>query len=329
MKAYAWCSVVWCVAFSFAVPAAAQLSGSGRMSVPSGFGARGGFRGGGFGGSPSARSGLGARSNPAFNPRPSLTPHEVLNPSGSLSTGQVLNPEPSLHRPRSGGMSSRIGASPSSPDRSSISSNAMSTMPFTQLRRMLRQSATELTTALDQHANGDGWKAYLSLGALVELQDKPAGPPDTETAVHLKKTLDRYKATETDEKYQSVSQLPAFREVRVVLNRYLTPAAERDRRRLAMNWQRLSESLGGFTSGDRWKHYLVLPPGVFSPRSASEPAHVQIDPKQLKQVLDRYDRVARDAKYKKITSLPAFRATHQSLSDYAAYPRIRETGGSQ
>lgn len=309
------CSVAWVVVLLAGATTFGQRTGYAPV------GGIGGVRGGVsgiHGGSYRGRSGVGSgaviRGGPVLNPRGSLSTHEVLNPAGSVSAGQVLNPEPSLLRPRSGGTVTSNWAS-GRLDRP-LSNRPRSTMSGPQRRPTLHQEATGLRDTLEQlRAGGDG-KPYLRRDDLSRLVKETREPLDAETARQLRGILEKCEALAADEHYETVSGSRAFQAVRLVLHAYLAADVARQRGKLMASWQQLDSALGRFTTGAAWKSFLELPEGALLSSSHDVPGHEELSVSLVQKSLKRYDHVATDPKYYKITRLPEFQRTHHELADY-------------
>ena len=214
--------VAWWIAVCLCMEARVQDDGVAAATAAGGLGAAppglGTWQGTGPTGLSSARSGLGLRSSPIFNPSPSLTPHEVLNPAGSLSTGQVLHPDPSLHRPRAAGTATMGGLA--APYRL-----RWSTPTEIAWGPRLSQDARQLSRQLDQYANGDSWKRYLRLDKLIGLTEQAHGDPAV-----VRGMLNRYERVARDPYYGKIAGLRAFRVTHQSLTLYsraLPPVADR------------------------------------------------------------------------------------------------------
>ena len=80
------------------------------------------------------------------------------------------------------------------------------------------------------------------------------------------------------------------------------------RRDLAARARWLDRSLRRFRTGKGWQEYLQLPAQVFTGGA--------VDVEQLEQALARYAKASRQPRYRVITGLRSFRATHAALSAY-------------
>ena len=74
---------------------------------------------------------------------------------------------------------------------------------------------------------------------------------------------------------------------------------------------RLHERLERLTTGAGWQRHLRLPDDALPPPSPS--GQVELGMKSLKATLARFNRVAANPEYVKISSLPSFVATHNAL----------------
>lgn len=87
----------------------------------------------------------------------------------------------------------------------------------------------------------------------------------------------------------------------------------------------LHERLGLFTTGAGWQRHLRLPEAVLPSASSAGQVHLKIS--ALQDTLERFDRVAENQDYAKITSLASFGATHDALS--LAVTRFRRRLGTR
>ena len=84
---------------------------------------------------------------------------------------------------------------------------------------------------------------------------------------------------------------------------------------LVAHWTLLQQELGRFKNGASWQKHLQLLAGRTG--DSTDPLAVaNADPVEFKNVLGRFDRVAKDPKYGGISRLASFQATHRLLSVY-------------
>jgi hypothetical protein len=92
---------------------------------------------------------------------------------------------------------------------------------------------------------------------------------------------------------------------------------------LSLSARALNLSLGTFSTGVAWQRYLALPDGIIA--AADRPAgdserRPDFDPEELRQILERFDRVSSDQEYRSIASLPEFQETYDYLSELVDSP---------
>ena len=293
---------------------------------------RGGAGIGGRAGVPSnPRSGLGVRNNPVVNPSPSLTPSQVLNPRGSINTGQVLNPKGSLNRPRTGVTSpntkppaaqatgrSEAGeyqsAQPTLDKNDSLVADVKPLVANTRpIGELVLDSVVALDTKINEVAPDKGYGERLAVDALRAVPVFSEQPDDDQRQA-LSEILKRYQAVASDDTQAAVNQLPEFKQTLTALEEYLTPLDQRRRRDARQVFDQLHQQLGKYKNGSPWAEYLSLPETLEATDAEA----------QVTKLLGRFDKLAGDKTYRKITKLPAFGPAYQALKAVAAKPEKAE-----
>lgn len=288
----------------------------------------------GVGGKATPRSGLGVSNNPVVNPAPSLTLGQVLNPRGSLNTGQVLNPAPSLRRPLAGvttpeandgrgSANNGTGATKDSPTQTSSEQGNPDTSVLTQattgrqngqpIGAQLLESVVALDEKITEVAPDAGWSDRLSLDMLRSVPVSSEGPSDDAGRQRLNKILNTYQAIAKDEKNAEIAALTEFKRTMALMQEYLTPPDARRLRELRLAFVELHDQLGKYKNGASWSQYLSLPNSL---KSASGPQDSAIAA-QMTKLLDRFDKLAGDRTYQKVTSLPGFDPAYAALKAVA------------
>lgn len=275
--------------------------------------ARGGTRGG-----ISPRSGLGFRSNPIANPAPSLTPNQVLNPRGSLSTGQVLNPSPSLHQPRSGGTppATKDGgmpravtyqsARPAIADDAAVGSVIPVPIAIPAGEKILF-AVVALDQQIDKVAPDKGWSKRLSLDELRGVPAFSLLPKDDSQRTALEKILKTYQGVAKDDSAANISKLPEFKQTLDALQNYLTPIDVRRREQAALSFRQLASDLKSFKNGASWVKHLV--PAELTTTDSK----ISASKEQTEKLLKRFNKLAGNPDYQKVTSLPGFSPAYAAL----------------
>lgn len=287
---------------------------------------RGGV-GGGTRGMTTPRSGLGIRNNPVVNPSPSLTPSQVLNPRGSINTGQVLNPKGSLNRPRTGvavpnpkkraaeatsgsGSSQKYQSARPNLDNNDIGLASDSKQRVAESRPMGEQvldSVVELDTKIAEVAPDKGYSDRLALDRLRAVPVFSEQPTDDEHRKELEEILKRYQVVAKDDKQADVNQLPEFKRTLTVLEEYMTPIDQRRRREARIMFDQLHQQLGKYKNGSPWAEYLSLPTDMDAQDATA----------QVTKLLGRFNKLASDKTYRKVTRLPAFGPAYTALKAVA------------
>ncbi len=276
--------------------------------------------------------GLGVRNNPVVNPSPSLTPSQVLNPRGSINTGQVLNPQGSLNRPRTGvtapntkqGGAQVTSGSGSSQEYQSARPNLGASelglasdlkQPVAEPRPLGEQvldSVVALDTKIAEVAPDQGYSDRLALDRL-RVVPVFSQQPDDDNRNELEQILKRYQAVAKDDKQAAVNQLPEFKQTLMALEEYMTPIDQRRRRNVKMMFNQLHQQLAKYKNGAPWAEYLSLPDDL-----------VQNSDAQLTKLLGRFDKLAGDKTYRKVTSLPGFDPAYEALKAVSGKPESAE-----
>jgi hypothetical protein len=247
-----------------------------------------------------------------------LTPSEVLNPRGSLNTGQVLNPKPSLNRPRSGGsLPAASDGKPVAAARYQAARQAVdgdTTAPSTTAATAARPAGEQLleeVVALDQKltdvAPDKGWSERLSLDELRGVPVFGEQPADDAARTGLEKILKAYQAVAKDEQSAEISNLPEFKATFAALQAYLSPLDVRQRQSAALSFQKLANDLKSYKNGAPWVEYLV--PAELTTTNNK----VALSKEQADKLLKRYDKLAANPDYNKVTALPGFKPAYDAL----------------
>lgn len=263
------------------------------------------------------RSGLGVSNNPVVNPVPSLTPGQVLNPRGSLNTGQVLNPAPSLRRPRTAVFTPDVNGGPGTANIGSVGTSDASLLTQATTSRENRQPIgarlLESVVALDEKiaevAAETSWPDRLSLDMLRSVPVSSEEPSDDARRRQLNEVLMTYRAIASDEENVAITALPEFKRTTALIEEYLTPTDKRRLRELRLTFSELHDQLRKYKNGDAWSKYLSLPERF---ESASGPQDGAIAA-QMTKLLSRFDKLAGNKTYQKVTNLPGFHPAHSAL----------------
>ena len=195
-------------------------------------------------------------------------------------------------------------------------------MSWKHLRRVLRFSAAHLDDQLDSLRTGGGWRKHLQVGAIRDqVAEDINSPPDRAARARLYEILEAYDATARNPEYDSVSGLWGFREVHAALDEFVALPWMRDRRQLSASAGQLDRELDQIAGGDRWRRHLALPDEVYvsAPALDSPRAPVAPDLNELRKALARFDSISRKPKFRTISTLPSFQATHEILANYVSH----------
>jgi len=180
-----------------------------------------------------------------------------------------------------------------------------------QLREHLRASADLLDRQLADMREGADWRSVLKPGLIRDLvSDDVNRPPDAATAKQLGSLLAEYDAVAADRSARRVVRLAGFGAVHTALREFTTPPLARQGNLLSYNWSVLNEDLRRFRTGGNWQDYLKLPQQVVGSGTGD------VDLAALEKALQRYDKVGGDPKYRTISRLESFQATHASLTTF-------------
>jgi hypothetical protein len=275
----------------------------------------GGMGSGGTGlrGPGSLRSGVGSRSSPIARPAPSLTPHQVFNPRGSLSTGQVLNPSPSLFRPSSGDALSPRSASRPWLHGTRDDSARLHMMSRSDLSRALDDSARGLANELQKLETSDDSNDQLRLDELRELAATLERNPDADVKPQLQVIRGRLDQISQTESQTSVSRLPSFQTLQLIVSELDMTAREREWAALLQLNAQLQGAIERFHHADQWQTYLDIAVSNADARMGQRPSSAD-----LRVIQSRFDSVAQIEKYKPLTSMAIFKQTRVQLARYVS-----------
>jgi len=186
-------------------------------------------------------------------------------------------------------------------------------MSWLELRRYTRAVAVRLENELRRVTDGTAWTASLRPGTIRDLlAEDSEQPPDAATIDQLAAILQSYDALVDSAGYPQIAGLSGFREMRETLGEMVLPPEERTRRNLADQWTSLYHDLEQFPTGATWQEFLEV---------ASDVRDGRTDLKQtldyLEDLLARYEQVVGPEEYRAVAQLPNFKATRQSIADYA------------
>lgn len=281
-----------------------------------------------------ARSGAGLRNNPVANPAPSLTPHEVLNPRGSRSTGQTLNPEPSINRPRGGdgplpaarqpspmtgeydsplqSVGSDATANPDSDAGRPLAATTNSPPRVTSAAEKILEAVVDLDRKLEKVSPDSGWSKRLSLEELRFVPVFSEQPADDNQRKTLEKILKTYQTVATDDQSAAINSLPEFKQTLDSIQEYLSPIDVRRRKQAPTSFVQLKSSLEWYKNGAAWVDYLV------PPELTATNGETSLSKEQAEKRLKRFNKVAGDSAYKKVTSLKGFKPAYNSIKAIVA-----------
>lgn len=223
-----------------------------------------------------------------------------------------------------------------------------------QLLDLLRHGAEQLDAQLDPFATGDTWRDYLRLRRLQEALGPPprqrgpgAGPPaippppteenlrrdappepesaDDAAAGEARRSparqrrelgavFERFEAVAGNPEYEAITELTGFRTTHAALAEYLKPPLERQRNLVSVRAEDLGEALDELSGDERWSRYLEV--DRLGRTSDAEP-----NVERLQAILEKYERVSRDRRYRAIAQLRSFEATRRALNEYVAMLR--------
>ncbi len=199
-------------------------------------------------------------------------------------------------------------------------SENMGELDWKSLRRVLRQSASDLDAQLSRFPTGEVWRSHFSTGRILNLvvPDEEA-PPTVEEQAALVEILQTFDESLESSDLRAITSLYTFRILHAALREYVMPVELRLRRQLETSTGELYRALGKLSTGSGWQKYLALPSGVVEhgdtkPNTSTVPSEAGVT--ELEKSLGRYDSVIRKYEYRMIARLPQFRATHHRLQSY-------------
>jgi hypothetical protein len=192
-------------------------------------------------------------------------------------------------------------------------------MSWRSLSQAVRESSAQLEKDLDHVASGTNWKTPLKTAEIAALVPKDVdAPPPEEVRQQLQEIAKIHSAQNNSPEFRNVANLRSFRVLQVVLAEYASPPEERLRRQLFVAAGDLNRALGRFDTGDTWKQYFTLAPGMALSADKTEVKEPAPSETELAQLLERFDTVQTNEEYSKIARLPAFSTTRERLAAYLA-----------
>jgi hypothetical protein len=185
-------------------------------------------------------------------------------------------------------------------------------LSWNDLRRVIENGVSMLQQDLNRFDTGDQWRTFLRIDQTQNtVAEDRQGPPAQSTVDALTPVLDRYQRIATESEYRIIADLPGFQFTHAVLDDYLEPASQRQRRVLASSATILNEALDGLSTGDGWRNYL----------SVADLADTSADGGvgALETALSRFQQVAGDPDYRAVAQLDGFTATRLALEDLLVF----------
>lgn len=193
-------------------------------------------------------------------------------------------------------------------------------MSWKSLGQTVRESAAQLDKDLDHVTSGKEWKAQLKTAEIAALvPENVDAPPPEEARQQLQQISKSYANTSNSPEFRNVSNLRSFQVLQVVLAEYSSPPGERLRKQLFVAAGDLKRSLGRFDTGEGWRQYFTLSPGMALSEDKAEANDAAPNDAELAQVLDRFDSVQQNEDYYKISRLPAFNTTRERLAAFLTH----------
>ena len=205
-------------------------------------------------------------------------------------------------------------------------------MPGVQLRGLLLFAADRLHEELGTLSTGASWRQHLRIADLRRLVPSPdlaPLPPDASTDLsdpdepligwqerrELADILQVYSRVRPNPEYQQISGLWGFRTTQAALRELLIPPIQRQRKQLTLSIDLLEQELQQFETGSTWAKFLKL---ADARRIAALWATkvTAADRKELQEIVDEFDAVAVEPKYRMISELLGFRLTQHVAHSY-------------
>ena len=82
--------------------------------------------------------------------------------------------------------------------------------------------------------------------------------------------------------------------------------------------RQLYSALGRYPSGPKWQAYLAIPERLMRPLDGDKPALTAAEVSQQQKLLKRFERIARDERFRMVAQLPGFQETYAQLREIAA-----------
>ena len=121
----------------------------------------------------------------------------------------------------------------------------------------------------------------------------------------MEAVLKEFRSTADDAANETVSSLPEFKRALTALETYLKPMKVRHIEEVQATLSQLGRELEKYKNGAGWIKYLSFPEG-FKLSEAKDSA-------EITKLLKRFDKLAADGNYKKVTDQPSFNGAHAAL----------------
>jgi hypothetical protein len=175
------------------------------------------------------------------------------------------------------------------------------------------QSVVALDRQLAKVAPDSEWPKRLSLDELrVTISVTSQQPASDDERKSMEKILAIYQAVANNEQDAVVNQMPEFKKTLDWLQEYLSPIDLRRRRDLRRESDQLGDQLRKYKNGEPWATYLAPPKELLDDQTAEATSDQGTSDLGTK-LLARFGKLISDPTYTKVTSLPAFGPTHESL----------------
>ncbi len=183
-----------------------------------------------------------------------------------------------------------------------------------QLAGLLLVASEGYSRELDDYKNGETWEKYFKLAQIIEFLKTKPNPPDAASRTTLAEVLKRLDSTAKNTEYDAVTKSWGFKTLQLGLREYALPPKERSGHLLSTNLQKISDSLGGVTTGEGWKKHLHIEELGKLAENAGENDVSQA--KRLEMILAKFDAVAQNSQYQVIAELDGFAGTRAGLQRY-------------
>ena len=169
------------------------------------------------------------------------------------------------------------------------------------------ESVVALDGQITKVAPDKEWSKRLSLDELRAVSAFSEQPANDSQRQALENTLKVYQAVAKEDQSADISKLPEFKETLAALQAYLAPIDVRRRQQAAASFRQLAHELRSYKNGTAWVEHLV--PAELTTADSK----ISVSKEQAEKLLKRFDKLAGNPDYKKVTSLPGFKPAYDAL----------------